>query len=397
MDLLRNLILTLLLPAVATAFATVTGDWHGSLDLGAASLRLVLHITPDGATMDSPDQGAKDIPMDILYNENDSVALAVPRIGFQFSGRTQGNTLQGTIRQMGNTFPITLEAGGGEQPKRPQTPPANPGYATEEVTFGHPGVTLAGTLTLPDADPNRPVVVMVSGSGLQDRDETIFEHKPFAVLAHRLAGAGIPSLRYDDRSVGGSSGDVESATTADFAADTEAAINFLRNRGFKKIGILGHSEGGMIAFMEAARGKADFIITLGAPGVRGDSILVAQINGMQPDAGLTVEKYRELEPWKGNAWMEYFVNYDPAADIAATRVPALVLAGEKDTQVDADTNAGRIRRLLPGGPHTLIKTYPGLNHLMQPCTTGAVSEYSGIETTIDDSVIADILGWLLAL
>lgn len=397
MNLLRNLILTLILPTVTTAIATVTGDWHGSLDLGAVSLRLVLHITPDSATMDSPDQGAKAIPMDVIYNENDSVALAVPRIGFQFSGRTQGNTLQGTIHQMGNTFPITLEAGGGEQPKRPQTPPDNPGYATEEVTFGHPGVTLAGTLTLPEADRTRPIVVMVSGSGLQDRDETIFDHKPFAVLAHRLAGVEIPSLRYDDRSVGGSTGDVTSATTADFAADAEAAINFLRSRGFKKIGILGHSEGGMIAFMEAARGKADFIITMGAPGIRGDSILVAQINGIQPEAGLSVEKYREQAPWKGNAWMEYFVNYDPAADIAATHIPALVLAGEKDTQVYAGTNTERIRRLLPGGPHTLIKTYPGLNHLMQPCTTGAVSEYATIETTVADCVIADIVAWLLSL
>lgn len=245
---------------------------------------------------------------------------------------------------------------------------------------------------------------MVTGSGLQDRDETVFDHKPFAVIADRLAHNGIASLRYDDRGVGKSTGDNSSATTLTNASDAEGAISYLKGTGkFSKIGVLGHSEGGSIAFIEGAKRMADFIIAIGAPAFKGDSIVTAQVNRALADNGsserISVTDYREkLKPQiDSNPWLAFFIDYDPTDDISSTKVPVMALGGELDVQVPAKTNLQRIETLLPKNKKNIVKSYPGLNHLMQPAKTGQITEYREIETTISDEVLVDMVDWINSL
>ena len=274
---------------------------------------------------------------------------------------------------------------------------------------------------------------MVTGSGLQDRDETLFDHKPFAVIADYLARHGIATLRYDDRGFGQSTGDPSKCTTADFAKDAAACIAFLRStpllkrvdKGRLKVGILGHSEGGSIAFMLGAKSLptrddgqdkpfVDCIVALAAPGIKGDSLLVEQTNALlrlngQP-ANMTLKRLRltmAMQPT--NPWYEYFVEYDPSADIAATCCPVLALNGSLDCQVLPKSNLAAIRSLLrlsewsatsPYGGETeggFYKEYPGLNHLFQHAQTGAATEYGNIEETISEEVLHDIVTWLQSL
>ncbi len=408
--IMKTLIATILAltAAASSALAQVAGDWNGTLDLGSMKLALVFHISEaDGsysAAMDSPDQGAYDIPAQISVFGTDSLHLSVPAIAMTYTGRAEGDAMTGKFTQGGMTLPLRLVRGERQTPNRPQTPKPPFPYSTEEVTFantGHLPATLSGTLTLPvpgSCEGKPAVVVLVSGSGQQDRDETLFEHRPFAVIADSLARAGIATLRYDDRGCGKSTGNAKDATTADNADDAAAAVRWLRDsRRFSRVGILGHSEGGAIAFILAARGEADFIVTMGAPGLRGDSIVTAQVNrersrlNMPP---ISVEDWRATGICATSAWLGWFADYDPAADIAATCVPSMVLGGEKDTQVPPMDNIGRIRQLLPEGDSNVIRVYPGLNHMMQPCETGEASEYRDIETTLSPQVLADIAAWL---
>ncbi len=399
----------LLLPLTAHAQG-LQGTWQGTLNAGAMKLALVLHIAADKCTLDSPDQGAKGIECQTVFLSDDSVNVTVASIAASYTGKLVGDELHGTFKQMG--YPLKLNLKRGEiKRNRPQTPQPPFPYQTEEVTFTNGDITLAGTLTTPSPDnpspslpkgegETPPLVVMVSGSGLQNRDEEMFEHRPFAVLADRLARQGIASLRYDDRGFGLSSGDATKATTPDFAADAAAAITFARERGYKRVGIIGHSEGGSIAFMLAAQGKPDFIVTLAAPGLRGDSIIVRQNYDIARLAGQPVsyEQCEALLPtirqqMAGNPWYMWFLDYDPADDIAATGCPALILGGEKDMQVNAERNLATIRLHLKQSAE--IKSYPDLNHLFQHCTTGSPTEYGQIEETFAEEVMTDIAEWIL--
>ena len=389
------------------------GSWSGKLDLGVAQLTLVLHLEQaDGyvvVTLDSPDQGAKGIGAYKEFLSDDSLAVKVEHLNMTYRARLKDGKLDGTFSQNGLSIPLVMSRGVPEV-KRPQHPLPPYPYETEEVTFRNEtdGATLAGTLTWPVGyekhSKRKPVVVLlVSGSGQQNRDEELMEHKPFLVIADYLARQGIATLRYDDRATGESvGGEVRNATTEDFMRDALAGLEFLRGRkSFAKVGLLGHSEGGAIAFMLGARKKTDFIISLAGPGVKGDTLLTAQNNRILALSGapadMTVEKYRQLPAAKAMPWLEWFNDYDPSDDIAGTRCPVFALNGDADVQVISSLNLTAIRQLLPHSKKNLVKEYPGLNHLFQHCTTGLVTEYGSIEETISPEVLSDIANWINGL
>lgn len=398
------------------AACPLAGSWNGKLNLGPASLSIVFHIAggeegqPATVTLDSPDQGATGIPTDVEYCQGDSIAIQVPRLMLSYHGRLKDDTIKGTFSQMGHSLPLELKRGGVKL-NRPQTPKPPFPYSTREVTFpsAEQYITLAGTLTLPEnADKSTPVVVMVSGSGQQNRDEELFGHKPFAVLADALAREGICSLRYDDRGVGGSTGDPSAATTRDFALDAEGAIAYLRSAGYRHVGIFGHSEGGSIAFITATSDhKPDFIITYGAPAILGYDIILDQLSVQMADMGMDTSDTAQVETYAkaviegdttgtfSSPWMRHFLAYDPAADIhAASTTPTLALYGSKDVQVRPTLNEQPMRDLTP---QATVTVYQGLNHLMQPAATGRPDEYAKINVTIADRVLQDIAAFIHSL
>ncbi|MDR0962529.1 MAG: alpha/beta hydrolase [Mediterranea sp.] len=425
----------------------IVGDWMGALKLPGVSLRLVLHIsqTDEGgyaATLDSPDQNAKGMPVSTTSFAEGVLKIAMPNLMMEYEGTLQGDTLlDGTFKQMGQTFKLQFKraAAGALTLHRPQEPKAPFPYYIEEVRFDNPqaGITLAGTLTLPrESGGPYPAVVLISGSGAQNRDEELLGHKPFLVLADYLTRAGFAVLRYDDRGSFASTGDYKTATTFDFSTDAEAALNYLQTRkeiNSKQIGFAGHSEGGLIAPMIAARnGDVAFVILLAAPGVRGDQVLLAQQEALLAQSNLdeqTVaaalatnkmlfekitqssgsfeqikaaalqelpqaqreEVGRQLTPW-----MFYFLKCDPVPYLEKTRCPVLALNGDKDLQVIATQNLPAIREALLKGGNQRVTTHllPGLNHLFQECTTGMPQEYQTIEQTFSPKALQVIVNWL---
>ena len=384
------------------------GSWSGKLNVGIMSLTLVLHLEQaDGyvtVTLDSPDQGAKGISAYKEFLSDDSLAVKVESIGMTYRARLNDGNLDGTFTQNGTSIPLVLTKGVPEV-KRPQMPQGPFPYKTEEVTFRNEAdsATLAGTLTWPvgyDGKTKPAVVLLVSGSGQQNRDEEVFGHKPFLVIADSLARQGIATLRYDDRATGQSvGGEVKNATTVDFMRDAAAGLAYLRSRkAFGKVGILGHSEGGSIAFMLGARKQADFVVSLAGPGVKGDTLLVRQSNLIMMLSGalptMSIEKYRQQEAVQQSPWLRWFIDYDPSVDIRQTSCPVFALNGDHDCQVISSLNLTAIRRLLPPSEKNLIKEYPALNHLFQHCTTGLPTEYGQIEETISSEVLHDIAQWI---
>ena len=406
-------VLLLLLLSVTSYGATagnIEGTWHGTLKLNAMKLSIVMHFSDNACTLDSPDQGAKGIKGEVREITAEKVDVAFPTLNATYTGMLKDGKIEGTFTQMGYKLPLVLEEG---QPVRirPQTPQPPFPYQTEEVSFVNTedSASLAGTLTYPvgyNSKRKVPVVIMVTGSGLQNRDEELFEHKPFLVIADFLARNGIASLRYDDRGAGLSTGDIENVTTEGFCRDAAAGIAFLRKTGhFSKIGVIGHSEGGSIAFMLAAQKKCEFIVSMAGPGLRGDSIIVEQTNELLRQQGqpatMTVRQMRlTMLLQKTNPWYDYFVDFDPAPVIKQIKCPALLLNGDKDSQVMAASNIPVIRALLSDNEkhqlpdNQVIKVYPGLNHLFQHCTTGMPAEYGSIEETISEEVLHDIAEWI---
>ena len=432
------LLIALLASIVAHAQAQalrISGTWHGVMRLNSLELNLVLHLDGDSTcTIDSPDQGAKGIAGIVKELTAEKVDVQFPLLLASYTAELKDGQLVGTFLQRGFKLPLTLVPGDLVR-QRPQTPQPPFPYETREVTIpvppspsaasplccdtiatsSTPTHTLAATLTLPttplptgEGQGGAPLcLLLVSGSGLQDRDETLFDHKPFAVIADYLARHGIATLRYDDRGFGQSTGDASRCTTADFADDAAACIQYLRSTpllrggdgGRLNVGILGHSEGGSIAFMLAARKLADFIVTLAAPGIKGDTLLVEQtnallrLNGQTPSMTLRNMRFI-MATQETNPWYQYFVEYDPAADIAATRCPVLALNGSLDSQVLPQSNLTAIRQHYTLHSKLSTKEYPGLNHLFQHAQTGATTEYSTIEETISPEVLHDIVDWL---
>lgn len=442
-------IISLLILSVAGLSAGAQGlygSWKGELKLAPnQELPIIFHIEnendTDKASMDSPKQGAFGIPVNIDYLSADSISVSVANLGLSYSGHLANESIEGSITQMGLRLPLILERH-EQKLNRPQTPKPPFPYSSEEVTVANDAgaCNLSGTLTLPDnADTTTPIVVMVSGSGLQDRDETLFEHKPFAVIADRLARAGIASLRYDDRGYGKSTGDGTRATTPDFASDAAAVLAWIRNTGrFGKVGILGHSEGGEIAYMLAASASApDFIVSIAGPTLRGDSIIAYQNRNSLIQAGideamasrfsdalLRTFEYRRSNPDKeidgsfiasiypesasnpiegqlaqslkkvvesNSDWMNWFIDYSPSDALQRMKCPALLIFGEKDQQVPPSLCLEPARRL---APNAKVLLFPGLNHLMQTAPTGAISEYGEIEETISPEVLDQIISFI---
>ena len=415
----KTIITTLLALVVLTGSAQVNtttallGSWSGKLKVGAVSLTIVLHLEQaDGyvkASFDSPDQGGKDISAFKEYLSDDSLALKVESLDFTYRARLKDGKLDGKFTQRGFTLPLMMEKGVPEV-KRPQMPQGPFPYETEEVTFRNEkdSATLAGTLTWPvgynPKSKKKPMVaIFVSGSGQQNRDEELFEHKPFFVIADYLARQGIATLRYDDRATGKSvGGDVKNATSEDFDRDALAGIEFLRNKkAFSKVGLIGHSEGGLIAFMLGAQKKVDFIVSLAGPGVKGDTLLVSQVNligllsGQLPN--MTIQKYRQQDAVRQMPWIQWYLDYDPSDHIRQTRCPVFALNGDRDCQVISKQNLTAIKQLLSKSTQNCIKEYPGLNHLFQHCTTGLPNEYGQIEETISPEVLQDIAAWMNSL
>lgn len=389
----------------------INGTWKGILNAGKQKMEIVFHFNKakDGnntATMDVPAQSAMDIPVSLKLLTTDSISLEMAAIQMSYTGKLTGGTISGTFKQYGMSFPLELKPGAAGKPDRPQEPEGVSDYKTEEVSFTNKeaDVSLSGTLTYPvDYAPNKkvPVVIMITGSGAQNRDEEVFGHKPFLVIADYLARQGIASLRYDDRGVGKSTGSQAGCTSADFAKDAESGLQWLRQSGkFGKTGILGHSEGGMIAFMLGAENKADFIVSMAGPGIKGDTLLAEQQNAILRlkgiPANMNVKTLREnMATQPKNAWLEYFMDHDPQHDLKRITIPVMAINGSNDTQVLPNSNISAIRNhLLDKNKKNLIKEYPGLNHLFQHCEPATAMDYYQIEETCSAEVLRDIANWI---
>ena len=390
------LLLIAMAPALLMA-QPIDGTWHGKLRTGQVELDLVFRFGQP-ATIDSPNQGAKGIPMEVEEQTDSRIKVRVASIGAAYEAELKGDVLVGTFTQMGSSFALMLERGELHR-DRPQTPQAPLGYSTVAVEFANGDATLSGTLTLPQRPDTTTVVLMVTGSGQQNRDEELFDHRPFAVIAHALARAGIASLRYDDRGFGLSTGSLSEATTQTFAADAAAGVQLLRQRGYRRVGILGHSEGGNIALMLAD--VADFVVALAPTAERGDSTLYHQMLAQATASGLPptmAQSYADevLSAAQSNAqpWMQHFLSFDPVEHLKRAACPALVVFGNSDLQVLANRNAPLVQRWMP---RATLRRYDGLNHLFQHCTTGLPTEYGQIEETIAPELLTDIIAWIRGL
>ena len=449
-----------LLLATALRAQDITGQWNGVLEVQGIQLRLVFHVseadTGYTATMDSPDQGANGIPVTQTSFEDGTITFRVADLDMQYQGTLAGEAFEGTFRQRGIEIPMNLSREEVERvaPNRPQEPAEPFPYRSEEVTFPNPvaKITLAGTLTLPQQGGRFPAVVLISGSGPQNRNEELLGHKPFLVIADYLTRQGIAVLRFDDRGVGQSEGEFSGATSADFATDVASAVAYLQTRAEvypEKIGLVGHSEGGLIAPMVAARSRdIAFIVLLAGPGISGGDILkrqtelISRADGMEEDQIKTelellqafldiasrdqsleeiraelkeyllqaVTEHPELVPEGmdqeafidsnlklATPWMTYFLKYDPVPALTRVKCPVLALNGEKDLQVPAKVNLDAIAEALAkgGNKKATVMELPNLNHLFQDCQTGSPSEYAAIEETFSPKALEVMAEWIM--
>lgn len=438
----------------------VTGQWNGVLDVMGTQVRLVFHIeqTENGysATFDSPDQGTEGIPFSSVEFQGSEVTLTALNFRAMYQGILAADSITGTWNQGGQSFPLNLsryEVVRIER-NRPQEPKKPYAYREEEVFFENrkDGIMLAGTLTYPDSDGVFPAVILISGSGPQNRDQKIFGHRSFLVLADHLTRHGFVVLRYDDRGTEQSTGDHSLATSADFATDVLVAVDFLKTRSeidSDHIGLIGHSEGGVIAPL-AANQSDDIahIVLLAGTGIPGKEISLLQTKSLLTDLPFEVEdeesfiqfNERWLEiaasdqmiPEKRDAltqhfrdvesvlyamlpegmdtenyiaqqvrmslspWMQYFYNHNPSDELGKITIPVLSLNGSKDVQVDAKVNQLAIKRALEkaGNRHFRILELEGLNHMFQESESGQMNEYAAIEQTFSPMALDEITRWL---
>lgn len=427
---------TLLTTALCVLFALSAraqeGAWSGDLNVMGTKLPLVFHFSAEGCTMDSPQQGARGIKAQWTPQADGTVKVQVPKLGVSYEGKYDGQEIRGTFKQNGLSLPLNLTSG-EQKLNRPQTPVAPFPYTTEEVTFKDGEVELHGTLTLPEGcNAQTPALVMVTGSGLQNRDEELFGHKPFAVIADALARQGIATLRYDDRGFGENTLPSSALTNYHFCCDALRAIELLRER-FTRVGVLGHSQGGSIALEIASRGKADFIVSMAGMAVSGRETMLAQNRHSLLAAGFdeeAVEKYctallagfeQICEGKKAQEIPQPDVPYllkvnftealkqcedpgvrsifeiDLADALPKIKCPVLALNGTKDIQVDCASNLDALRKGLKKNKHAKILSVEGLNHLFQHCQTGEVAEYGQIEETISPEVLTEMTTWVKQL
>jgi pimeloyl-ACP methyl ester carboxylesterase len=435
------------------------GVWWGTLQAGAQRLRLVFRLQRDAdgqlrGTIDSLDQAATGIPISEITVEGSTIRVRSDAVQGEFVGTLSddGKQVAGVWKQGGQELPLTLTRGEPPAPKRPQEPKPPFPYRTEEVRIPHlkERFELAGTLTIPEGKPPFPAIVFFTGSGAQNRDQEVFGHKPFLVLADYLTRAGYATLRMDDRGVGGSGGDMRTATTLDFADDALSGVRYLQKRkeiDRKRIGLLGHSEGALVCAIAAAKAPREvaFLIMLAGTGVPGEQILYRQAELMSRKAGLAeplIERNRALQqrvfeilkrerddakaqdaiyeamlqslgaganlPENQKAalraqaanyispWFRTFITLDPAPYLRKVRCPVLALNGELDLQVDPEQNLPAIERALRegGNKRITIRRLPNLNHLFQKARTGLITEYTEIEETFNPNALEAIRKWL---
>lgn len=445
--------LLLLSATTSSAQEGIIGDWKGVMETGSIDLRTTVHISGEDQALTGKIDLLDQSMLGLLITH---VVFADSTLQFDFNtyhyaGRLQADgTIKGKLVQPGIEMEMDLERGEWVV-VRSQTPKAPFPYTVTEVSYPNAqaeGVTLAGTLTVPDNAKNYPVVILSSGSGPQNRDSELLMHKPFWIIADYLGRHGIGVLRYDDRGVGASTGKYAMATSADFATDVLAGVQYLKSRSdlpISKIGLMGHSEGGIIVPMVAVQSSdVDFIILLAGTGVRGDLLLAEQTELVMRSSGSPedeiaksrksnydiyriivksrsmkqakdkIEKYmaqaaktdtsiteantKAMISQINNVWFRFFLKYDPALTLEKVKCPVLAVNGDKDVQVPAEMNLTAIAAALQKGGNTDYKTqsFPGLNHLFQHCTTCSVNEYGVLEETISPEVLEAVVGWILA-
>lgn len=438
--------------------------WKGAVNLPGTELPFMIHFAKDEAgadtwtaTLDIPMQGVTGAKMVSVINDGKEIAFTFAQVGAVFKAtiNDDGQIATGTLRQSGQTFPLTLtrltdEEAAAAVPKRPQTPQPPFPYEVREVTYKNEvdGITIAGTLTLPDGDGPFPAVVMITGSGAQDRDEAIMGHQPFWVIADHLSRHGVAVLRSDDRGIGGTGGNIGTSTSENFALDALAGVTFLK--GIDRInpahiGVMGHSEGGIVGPIAAVRSNdVAFVIMLAGTGLPGNEILTLQSRLMMEATGAFTDEQLDEMTAKHRAlmeaiindkpqeekieammaliqaqgaqgddarlrqaaaqqlvglhspWFKYFLTYDPRPTLRRVTCPVLALNGSIDLQVPADEDLAEIRKALTeaGNKDFTVTKLEGLNHLFQHATTGSVSEYATIEETFSPEALDLITGWI---
>lgn len=438
------------------------GKWTGNLKLPSMSLRVVFKISKIDknsytAILNSPDQTDQDIPVDKVTVQGDKISLSIKLIGGSYKGKMSGSNIEGTWSQNGSSLPLSFSKTEKiVELNRPQNPKKPYPYKEEEVTVVNKedNVTLAGTFTYPENGSSFPAVFLITGSGPQDRDESLLGHKPFLVLSDYLTRHGIAVLRCDDRGTAKSTGIFSSATTVDFTSDALACVEYLKTRkevDKKNIGLIGHSEGGIIAPMAAVKSNdVAFIVMMAGTGINGEKILelqsklIAKAEG-EPDesinktAQLNSKLYKiaidEVDSSRAAAkmkkvlddfynsingseknlpanskenllrqaetllspWFKFFLTYEPKENLSKLKIPVLALNGENDLQVPPEENLSAIDNALKeaGNKNYKIIKLPKLNHLFQKSETGSPSEYSKIEETIDPVALSTISDWIL--
>lgn len=446
-------------PATPTDVSAFEGHWEGAIQLPNGELQVRIDLGEQGGawtgTIDIPVQGVTGAPLGGIAVGGGQARFKIQGVPGDptFRGKLDDGRIAGTFTQGGTTFPFRLGREKVATPKRPQEPQPPFPYENEEVTYTSGGVKLAGTLTLPEGEGPFPAALLLTGSGAQDRDEALFGHRPFAVLADHLARHGIATLRVDDRGVGGSTGDLGQTTLQELAQDALAGVGFLRGRpevAKGRVGLVGHSEGALVAAIAANRSEnVAFAVLLAGPGVPGHEILVRQGELLLKAQGVTGDDLKEFQKLQSAAidlvrqgkqgpeaeaearrlargqlelltknqpmaagdldaaaeqaakplftpWFRSFVAYDPRPDLRAIGVPVLAINGALDLQVDPGQNLPAIEKALKegGNPDVTVRRLEGLNHLLQPATTGAMDEYGRIETTIAPEALELVSGWL---
>ncbi len=438
----------------------IIGDWKGVLKIGETELPLILHIAEKdnglSATFDSPAQGAKNIPLTEMSMDENKIVFSKQEMKMSYEGELKNDEIVGSFKQGGLDLPLVFNRLKKDEPAskpKPQEPKLPYPYFSEDVLFTNKkeNMKLAGTLTLPKKEGLFPVVILISGSGPQNRNEELLGHKPFLVLSDYLTRNGYAVLRYDDRGVAKSEGDFSKATSADLAADVSAAIEYCQSRkeiNKVKIGLLGHSEGGMIAPMVAATNKnVAFVIMMAGPGIPINELMLLQVAGVMrtmdatdteiaeqlvmnknmydiilnnTDDNIAKKKlgdYFDAKSDKQNEegliknadqekmkqqqiaaltspWMLYFLRYNPTANLQKLTCPVLALNGEKDIQVTPKENLAGIKKALQKNKQATVQEIKGVNHLFQNADTGAISEYAEIEQTMSPIVLKTIVDWL---
>ena len=457
-----TLLLMITSALAVNAQVNVEGNWLGTLDVGA-KLRLVLKIKKSEssytAKLDSLDQGANDLPIDSIVLDGKKLTFSTEKLDINYEGTLNeaGDEISGTFKQGTNSFPLVFKrTAEALKLNRPQEPKKPYPYDEEEVSYRNEkdNIKISGTLSVPRGGGPYPAVLLITGSGSQDRNETIAGHRPFLVLADYLTRNGIAVLRVDDRGIGGTEMGSLSATSENFAEDVLAGVGFLKQRKEidpKMIGLIGHSEGGMIAPIAAARSKdVSFIVLLAGPGQRGEDIIYTQMEQIQKAQGAHVDTIRHtlslmkkinaivktetdakrieqrineeivayertlgdlqkklFEPaatvvkasmtMYKTPWYHYFVTYDPQPVLKNVKVPVLALNGELDLQVAVKENLDLIGAGLKAGGNedVTLKAFPKLNHLFQNTQTGLPSEYGQIEETMSTEVLKTMSDWIL--